>query len=186
MIIVDVVNVDGCSALRNIDRSSFLLKQKIMKFPGYLLGTVVLLTISTASYAQKYKTPADTGKLNVEYAKVQNKIADLTAKIKTAQDELPGYQSKAVNAGNTAQAAATSNDTSATKARTGNLQDSKDAKKSADDAYDKAKDSRTANNNVGKQNEKIRKLNDQLKDQRQRLKDLDEMRTAIYAQIPSK
>jgi CHASE3 domain sensor protein len=157
-----------------------------MKFLNYLLGTAVLLTISMSSYAQKYKTPADTGKLNVEYVKVQNNIADLTSKLATAQSNLPGYQTKAVNAGNNAQTSAATSDTSATKARSGNLQDSKDAKKNADDAYDKAKDARTANNNVGKQNEKIRKLTDDLKEQRQRLKDLDIMRAAIYAQIPPK
>ena len=117
-----------------------------MKFLNYLLGTAVLLTISMSSYAQKYKSAADTGKLNVEYAKVQNNIADLTAKLNTAQSGLPGYQTKAVNAGNNAQTAAATSDTSATKARSGNLQDSKDAKKNADAAYDKAKDARTANN----------------------------------------
>jgi hypothetical protein len=157
-----------------------------MKFLNYLLGTAVLLTISMSSYAQKYKSAADTGKLNVEYAKVQNSIADLTAKLNTAQSGLPDYQTKAVNAGNNAQTAAATSDTSATKARSGNLQDSKDAKKNADAAYDKAKDARTANDNVGKQNEKIRKLTDDLKEQRQRLKDLDVMRAAIYAQIPPK
>lgn len=157
-----------------------------MKFFSYLLGTAVLLTISMSSYAQKYKTPADTGKLNAEYVKVQNNIADLTSKLSTAQSELPAYQTKAVNAGNDAQTAAAISDTSATKARSGNLQDSKDAKKNADNAYSKAKDARTANNNVGKQNEKIRKLTADLKEQRQKLKDLDVMRAAINAQLPPK
>src|ERR1700742_544069 len=110
-----------------------------MKFLSCLLGTAVLLTISTSIYAQKYKSPADTGKLNAEYVKVQNNIADLTAKLATEQSNLPAYQTKAVNAGNDAQTTAATSDTSASKARSGNLQDSKDAKKNADDAYDKAK-----------------------------------------------
>jgi len=157
-----------------------------MKFINYLLGTGVLLTISMSSYAQKYKSPADTGKLNAEYVKVQNHIADLTAKLATAQSGLPAYQTKAVNAGNTAQTAAATSDTSSSKATSGNLQDSKDAKKDADNAYDKAKDARSANNNVGRQNEKIRKLTNDLKEERQHLKDLDIMRASIYAQIPRK
>jgi len=139
-----------------------------------------------SSYAQKYKSPADTGKLNVEYAKVQNKIADLTSKLSTAQTDLPALQTKAVNAGNDAQTTAAISDTSATKARSGNLQDSKDAKKNADNAYNKAKDARTANNNVGKQNEKIKKLTADLAEQRQNLKDLEVMRAAILAQLPPK
>ncbi|HZX59243.1 MAG TPA: hypothetical protein VFE54_10975, partial [Mucilaginibacter sp.] len=132
------------------------------------------------------KSPADTGKLNLEYVKVQNDIADLTSKLSIAQNDLPGYQTKAVNAGNLAQTTAATSDTSATKARSGNLQDSKDAKKNADNAYSKAKDARTANNNVGKQNEKIRKLTADLKEKRQRLSDLDVMRADINAQIPPK
>jgi chromosome segregation ATPase len=155
-----------------------------MKFISYALSTLVLVTFSVSAFAQKYKTPADTGKLNAEYVKVQNNIADLTVKLSDAQSGLPAYKTKAVNAGNDAQTAAAASDTSSSKATSGNLQDSKDAKKSASDAYDKAKDSRSANNDVGKQNEKIRKLNDALKKQRQRLRDLDQMRAAIYAQIP--
>jgi hypothetical protein len=157
-----------------------------MKFIYYLLSTVVLLGLSMSTYAQKYKSPADTGKLNLEYVKTQNDIADLTSKLSTAQSDLPGYQTKAVNAGNVAQTTAATSDTSATKARSGNLQDSKDAKKAADNAYSKAKDARTANDNVGKQNEKIRKLTEELKAKRQRLKDLDVMRADINAQIPPK
>src|ERR1700760_1758432 len=111
-----------------------------MKFLSYLLGTAVLLTVSATTYAQKYKTVGDTGKLNAEYVKVQNNIADLTSKLADAQSGLPGYQTKAENAGNTAQTAAAASDNSSTKATSGNLQDSKDAKKSADDAYNKAKD----------------------------------------------
>ncbi|MFI5162932.1 MAG: hypothetical protein ACHQHN_16745, partial [Sphingobacteriales bacterium] len=72
-----------------------------MKFFNCLLGTAVLLTISMSSYAQKYKSAADTGKLNAEYVKTQNKIADLTAQLATAQGNLPGYETKATNAGNT-------------------------------------------------------------------------------------
>lgn len=160
-------------------------KIKIMKFISSLVGTLVLLTLTISVSAQKYKTPADTGKLNAEYVKVQNNIADLTARLSDAQSVLPAYKTEAVNAGNDAQTAAARSDTSSSKATSGNLQDSKDAKKNAGDAYDKAKDARSANNNVGKQNEKIRKLTDDLKKQRQRLKDLDVMRTAINAQIPS-
>ena len=153
-----------------------------MKFFNYLLGTAVLLTFSAATYAQKYKTTADTGKLNVEYVRVQNRIAEITAKLATAKSTLPEYQTKALNAGNTAQTATASSNASSSKATSGNLQDSKDAKKSADNAYNKAKDARSADNNVDKQNEDIRKLTDELKVRRQRLKDLDQMRATIFAQ----
>jgi len=154
-----------------------------MKSFTFLLGTAVLLTVSAATFAQKYKTSADTGKLNVEYAKVQNNIAGINAKLAANQSGLPAYQTKASNAGNTAQTASETSTASTNKAKSGNLQDSKDAKKSADNAYDKAKDAKSANNDVGKQNEKIRKLKEDLRQQRQRLKDLDAMRADIHAQV---
>ncbi len=177
-----VVLMDWYIAVSFIERPLLPLKQNIMKFFNCLLGTAVLLTISTLSYAQKYKSSADTGKLNAEYVKVQNKIADLTTQLATAEGNLPGYQTKATNAGNTAQTATATSDASSSKATSGNLQDAKDAKKSANDSYNSAKDAQTANNNVGKQNEKIRKLSDELKKQRQRLKDLDIMRASIHEQ----
>lgn len=156
-----------------------------MKFINYVLCTVLFLMCATSLFAQKYKTPADTVKLNEEYVKVKNDIADLNAQLSIAQNNLPGFQSKATTAGETAQSAASTSSGDATKATNGNIGDAKDAKNSANNAYDKAKDARSANNNVGKQNEKIRKLIENLRKKNQRLKDLDVMRDTIYAQLPS-
>jgi|SRR6185312_4673892 len=156
-----------------------------MKFISYVLCTVLFVTCSTSLFAQKYKTAADTVKLNEEYIKVKNDIVDLNAQLSVAQNNLPGYQSKATNARETAQSAASSSSGDATKATDGNIRDAKDAKNSAHNAYDKAKDARSANNNVGKQNEKIKKITESLRKKNQRLKDLDVMRNTIYAQQPS-
>ncbi len=154
-----------------------------MKSIYQALCTIVLLALITPAFAQKYRTPADTGKLNAEYVKVQNKIAEITAKLAEVQGNLPEYQTKAVNAGNTAQTAVQTSDASASKATSGNIGDVKDAKNDANEAYDKAKDAQSANKNVGKQNEKIRSLTRDLTKQRQRLKDLDVMRAAVNAQL---
>ncbi|MFI5158662.1 MAG: hypothetical protein ACHQF4_07330 [Sphingobacteriales bacterium] len=154
-----------------------------MKFINFVFS-VILLTISASVSAQKYKTPSDTVKLNQEYVKVSNDIADLSAQLSIAQNNLPGYQSKANTATGDAQSAATASSSSASKATNGNIADSKSARNDADNAYDKAKDSRSANNNVGNQNEKIRKLKTELKKKQQRLEDLKSMRAAIYAKLP--
>ena len=156
-----------------------------MKSIYQVLFTIMFIALVAPAFAQKYKTPADTGKLNLEYVKVQNKIAELTAKLSTAQGNLPDYQTKALNAGNTAKTANNTSDMSASKATSGNLSDVKDAKNSANDAYDKAKDARSANKEVGKQNEKIIDLSNDLMKQRQCLQELDRMRAAIEAQMPA-
>src|ERR1700756_3560192 len=107
-----------------------------MKFISAVLGTAVLLTVSVSVFAQKYKSVADTGKLNTEYVKVQNDITDLKAQLAIAQNNLPGLQSKAGTAGSDAQLAAASSSTDASKAGDGNINDAKTAKTSADGAYD--------------------------------------------------
>ena len=66
-----------------------------------------LLAITTIpAYAQKYKSTDDTLKLNKEYVKVNNDLADLNAKLTIAKNNLPGYQAKANNAASDAQNAA--------------------------------------------------------------------------------
>ncbi|HVW13116.1 MAG TPA: hypothetical protein VHB54_04810 [Mucilaginibacter sp.] len=156
-----------------------------MKFINYALSTLVLIGFGLSVSAQKYKTPADTVKLNQEYVNVSNDIANINAQLTIAQNNLPGYQTKASTATANAQTAASTSSAGAAKATNGNIGDAKSAKNDADDAYDKAEDSRNANNNVGRQDEKIRKLKARLHKKQQRLKDLDVMRNAIYAQIPS-
>jgi hypothetical protein len=156
-----------------------------MKLINCVLCTVLFFACSTPLLAQKYKAPADTVKLNEEYIKVKNNIIDLNAQLSVAQNNLPGYQSKAATADVKAQSAASTNSGNAAMATDGNIRDVKEEKKSADHAYDKAKDARSANNNVGKQNEKIKKITEQLRKKQQRLNDLDVMRNAIYAQLPA-
>ena len=121
-----------------------------MKTFTYLLCTGLLLMSCTSVFAQKYKPPADTIKLNVEYINVKNDIVDLNSQLTIAQNNLPGIQNKANAAGVNAQSAATSSKSDAAQATNGNIRDAKDAKNSANEAYDKAKDARSANNNVGK------------------------------------
>lgn len=157
---------------------------KKMKSIYQVLCTIVFFALITPAFAQKYRTTADTGRLNAEYVKVQNKIADLTAQLSEAQSNLPNYQTKALNAGNTAQTAVQTSDASAGKATSGNMGDVKDAKNEANNAYDKAKDAQNANKDVSKLNDKIMDLNHKLAKQRQRLKDLDQYRSVIYSQLP--
>ena len=53
---------------------------------------VALLFAALPVFSQKYKTVEDTAKLNKEYVKVLNDIADLNAKLTIAQNDLPGYR----------------------------------------------------------------------------------------------
>src|SRR3954469_1462338 len=115
-----------------------------MKLLKFLLPATMLIMSGLSVFAQKYKTAADTVKLNKEYVDVSNDIAELTSKLTVAQNELPGYQSKAGEATSTAQNTANESRDQASKATNGDVGDAKSAKKKANKALDKAEDAKDA------------------------------------------
>lgn len=155
-----------------------------MKTSLYLMFMFTAILIGGSVTAQKYKTPADTIKLNKEYLTVSNDIADLSARLTQAQNDLPGIRERAGEAGANAQDAADHSSDRADKATDGSVKDAKRAKRSAKTAYKKAKTSRSADANVRSQEKKIAKLSAELARRQKRLAQLDEMRAAIYRMIP--
>lgn len=143
-----------------------------------LTGGLILLFASTV-YSQSYKTAADTVKLNKEYINVSNDIAELSSKLTIAQNNLPGYHTKAREANSAAQGSANESSEQASKATNGDLGDAKSAKKKAKKAYTNAQDARDADNSEKDQDKKIAKLTSQLQKKQERLKKLDDMRVAI-------
>src|SRR5690349_6465690 len=126
-----------------------------MKKTIYLFCFVALLMSAHAANAQKYKTVEDTARLSKEYVKVNNDIADLNAKLSIAQNNLPGYKTKAIEAGTDAGTAATNSNEQASKVINGSVGDAIRAKRRARKAYREARDSRSASNNVSDQESKI-------------------------------
>lgn len=142
---------------------------------------LLVLLISTAAVSpvlsQKYKTASDTIKLNRELVKVSNDIAELTSKLTIAQNNLPGYHTRAGEATSEAQKSADESRQQASKATNGDLDDAKSAKKKAGKALSRAEDARDANENIKNQDNKIVRLGDQLAKKQQRLSELQEMLT---------
>jgi predicted nucleic acid-binding Zn-ribbon protein len=155
-----------------------------MKKSLHLLFFLLLVIASLSAYSQKYRTAADTVKLNKEYVSVSNEIADLTAQLTIAKNNLPGYETKAANAGSNAQDAATISSDQAAKATNGSISDARSAKRKAKTAYKEAKDAKSASNNVSDQDNKIASLTSELNKKQERLQQLEAMRTAINAQAP--
>jgi chromosome segregation ATPase len=152
-----------------------------MKKNIYHLCFLMLLMVSSSAYSQRYRTTADTGKLNMEYVKVSNEIADLTSKLATAQGNLPGYQAKANTAEANAQSAAATSSDQASKATNGDIGDARSAKRKAKKSFNEAKDAKSANKNVSNQDDKIASLTSQLNKKKQRLQELETMRADILA-----
>jgi hypothetical protein len=147
---------------------------------GYLLA---LLFSGISVYSQKYKTIQDTSKLNKEYVNVRNDIVELTAKLTIAQNDLPGYQSKAKDANSDAANSASASSDQASKATNGSVHDARTAKRKAKKAYNEAKDSRSAKSKVNDQENKITRYKLELKKKQQRLEELDVMRLAINTKL---
>jgi DNA repair exonuclease SbcCD ATPase subunit len=154
---------------------------KIMRKSIYLVCFLLFITGFSAAYSQRYRTAADTVKLNKEYTQLSNDIAGLTAQLQIAQNDLPGIQTKANNAESDAQNAAASSSDQASKATNGSVKDAKRAKRRAKTAYNEAKDARSANENVSDQDDKIARLSKQLKKKQNRLTEVESMRAEINA-----
>ena len=153
-----------------------------MKSKIYVVCFLTLMMTGLNAYTQVYKTAADTVKLNKEFTEVSNDIATLTAQLTVAQNNMPGYQSKAKAAESNAQDAAKTSSTQAAKATEGSsVKEARKAKQKSKKAYHKAKDAQSANNNVGNQDDKIASLTGQLAKKQERLRQLTDMRASINA-----
>jgi DNA repair exonuclease SbcCD ATPase subunit len=149
-----------------------------MKKITFLLPVMIFVTVLSA-FSQKYKTPADTIKLNKEYLEVSSDITKLTADLKKAQDNLSGYHNRASEATSDAQSTALASSNQASKTINGDVGDAKKEKRKAKKALRDAKDARSANNKLEDQDKKIAKLSSELEKKQGRLQELDEMRTGI-------
>ena len=150
-----------------------------MKTIRSLLPFIFFIATIPTALSQKYKTSADTFKLNKEYAEVAADIASLSSKLNEAQNDLPGYRNKAADKVDDAQKTAIKSNEQSTKAIDGDVGDARKAKKKAKKALRDAKDVSEANNKVESQEKKIAKLSSQLQKKQERLQELEEMRTRI-------
>ena len=152
-----------------------------MKNRIYVVCFLTLMVTSFTAYAQVYKKAADTVKLNKEFTEVSNDIASLSAKLTIAQNNLPGYQSKARTADSDAEQAAVNSSAQAAKSTEGGVKEARKAIRKSRKAYHEAKDARSANNVVEDQDDKIASLTNQLAKKQVRLNQLIVMRDTINA-----
>jgi hypothetical protein len=150
------------------------MKKFLFFFPA-----MVCIMVSFPASSQKYKTAADTVKLNKEYLSLTNDIVDLSAQLTIAPNNLPGYHTRAAKAATDAESTASKSSEQASKATNGDLDDAKKAKKRAAEALKDARDVRSANNDVKDQDKKIAGLKTQLSAKQYKLKELETMRIAI-------
>jgi chromosome segregation ATPase len=144
-----------------------------------LLPVLLFIVAAIPAFSQTYKTAADTVALNKEYARVSSNIANLSAALTKAQNDLPKYTRKSDKASSDAQSTASATADKASNATTGGVKDARRAKKEARRSVKDAIDSRRADNDLDDQNKKIRRLTADLAKNQDRLKELDAMRARL-------
>lgn len=148
----------------------------------FLLPVLLFTMAALPAFSQTYKTAADSVAFNKEYAKVTSNIADLTARLTKAQNDLAEYTRKSDRASSDAQSTAMVTADKATHATNGSVKDARRAKKEARRSVKDAKDSRKAGKALDNQNKKISQLTTDLTKNQNRLKELDKMRAGFTDQ----
>ena len=145
--------------------------------------SAILLTQTV--FAQKYKTAADTVKLNKEYGEVTLDIAKLNTNLIEQQNQTAGYPSKATSTASDAVNAAQNSKETAATATNGNLSDAKAAMKQARKANNDAKDANNAKNDQADNVKKINELNEKIAKKQAVLADLAQQKATILSSLSS-
>ena len=151
---------------------------KVKDWSAVALMTVIIFSAAIAQ-AQKYKTAADTVKLNKEYAGVQQDITKLKAKLDKANSKTSGYQAKVTSSGQDAASAEQASKSQAATATDGKMNDVKKEERMAKKANDDANDAKDAGKDEKNNEKEIKKLNAEIEKKQKRLSNLDAMRTSI-------
>ncbi|MGZ3758107.1 MAG: hypothetical protein ACXVAY_17165 [Mucilaginibacter sp.] len=159
----------------------------MIKFNKMKMGAGIItfgaLIFSQSAFAQQYKTPADTIKLNIAYSKVALEIAKLNGDLKTEQNKTSGYQSKSATTASDAASSAQGSKQTANIATNGNTKDAKIAMKQAKKANNEAKDAKNAKDDEVGNTNKIAAINEKIIKKQYELADLARQKSAILAHM---
>lgn len=163
-----------------------MVSQLIMKKFNTIKAIAVTFTFSAilltqTVFAQKYKTVADTVKLNKEYGEITLDIAKLNTNLIGQQNKTSGYQSKATSTASNAVTAAQNSKQTASTATDGSLSAAKAAMKQARKANNDAKDARDAKNNEANNVKNINEINAKIAKKKAILVDLAQQKANILS-----
>ena len=148
-----------------------------------IVFTVAAVSITTTVSAQKYRTAADTVKLNKEYGDVTLSIARLNADLIEEQNKTLGYQNKSASTAQAAAVSARDSKGTAATATDGNVKDAHTAMKQAKDANNRAKDAKNAREDEANNVKKIANINDKIVKKQTVLTGLAQQKAAIIEEL---
>jgi chromosome segregation ATPase len=141
------------------------------------------ILLSQTVFAQKYKTAADTVKLNKKYGETKEELAKLNSNLIELQNKTADYQSKVTSTTNDAVTAAQNSKETASTATDGSLSDAKKAMKQAKKADNKAKDEKEAKSDEANNVRKIAEINKEIGKKQAVLDDLVQQKADILNRL---
>lgn len=144
--------------------------------------TAILFTQTV--FAQKYKTIADTVKLNKAYGEVTLDISKLNTNLIEEQNKTPEYNAKSASTAQSAIASAEYSKQTEFIASNGNLDDAIAAMKQEKKANTEAKNARDAKNNQADNLKKIARINQLIAKKQAELVDLNGQKADIIDRLP--
>jgi hypothetical protein len=144
--------------------------------------TAILFTQTV--FAQKYKTAADTVKLNKAYGEVTLDISKLNSNLIEEQNKTPEFDAKSASTAHSAVTSAEYSKQTEFIASNGNFDDAKAAMKQQKKANIEAKNARDAKNNQADNLDKIDKINIQIAKKQAELVDLNGQKADIIDRLP--
>ena len=159
-----------------------MIKFKTIKTIAFAI-TLTAIFFTQSVFAQKYKTAADTVKLNKEYGEVNLELAKLNASLIQEQNKTSGLQSKSTSTSQDASASAQHSKETASTATDGSDADAKAAMKQARKANNEAGDAKDAKNNQANNAKKIEALQEKIAKKQAELADLAKQKADIMASL---
>lgn len=141
------------------------------------------ILLSQTVFAQKYKTAADTVKLNKKYGETKEELTKLNSNLIELQNKTADYQSKVTSTTNDAVTSAQNSKETASTATDGSLSDAKKAMKQAKKADNKAKDEKEAKSDEANNVRKIAEINKEIGKKQAVLDDLAQQKADILNRL---
>ncbi len=160
-----------------------MTKFKTNKLVAVAITFTAILFTQTV-FAQKYKTTADTVKLNKAYGEVTLDISKLNTNLIEEQNKTPDFQAKSNLTAQNAISSAEYSMQTATIASDGHFADIQAAMKQQKKANIEAKNARDAKNNQADNLKKIDRINEKIAKKQAELVDLNGQKADIIDRLP--
>jgi chromosome segregation ATPase len=155
---------------------TFIMKLQLTKL---FMLSIALSLFSLASNAQRYKTLADTPRLNARYNRLTQELTELNKKLESERSKTADYQAKTAEAAKNAERATQDSREQADKATNASTKDARRAVKEAKRARREVGDAKDAEQAERNNLKRIQSLTEDIEKKQKQLDDLSKQRETL-------